>query len=69
MYQILLWKTSISRWQRALHSSLFRHKTQLVVLESSPVELKGQKQFFIISVYFYPRIGYALCPLTKLTSF
>ena len=52
MYQILRWKTSISRLQRVPHSSLFRHKSQLAILESNQGELKGQKQIYInLSVY------------------
>ena len=55
MYQILWWKTSISRWQSVLHFSLFRHKSQLAILESNQGELKGQKQIYInLSVCFYP---------------
>ena len=34
---------------------LFRHKSQLAILESNQGELKGQKQIYVnLSVCFYP---------------
>ena len=70
MHQILWWKTSISHQQRVPHSSLFRHKSQLAILESNQGELKGQKQFFIINLSvcklkLYAREGAALTARRK----